>query len=61
MGARENGGEHARLAGKRPDERAFQYVPPGGPVECQVAPLVTISYVLENTEAEIEGMKDVKS
>lgn len=37
--------------------RAFQHAHPGGPVECQVADLFTLSCILENTEAEIEGMK----
>ena len=37
--------------------RAFQDAHLRGPVECQLGELVPMSCVLENTEAEFEGMK----
>lgn len=52
----ENGVEPDGFAGERPD-KSISHAHPGGPVECQVADLFTLSCILENTEAEIEGMK----
>lgn len=46
---------------ERSQMRVFLHAHPDGPMEYQADDLVTMSCVLENTEAEIEGMKDVKS